>query len=102
MMKPVLATGLAAVTFALLGCAQEQPGAYTLYRNSVAIEAARLHVATFDASYSDDEMKDYNRENCEKARGLFQNQEGVRTRFWCEKGHFREWARAQPPTRREA
>lgn len=89
-MGSVLATGLAVVTFALLGCSPGRPGTYTLYRNTELFEGARLHVATFDAAYPDEEMQDYNRENCERARSLFQDQVGVRTRFWCEKGHFRE------------
>jgi hypothetical protein len=64
---------------------------YTLYRNSVAGDerynkAMRFHVATFDAS----EGERYNRENCEIARGLFQDQPGVKVRYWCEKGRFRK------------
>lgn len=62
----------------------------SLYRNTELFEDARLHVATFDAGYRDDEMKEYNRENCERARSLFQGQPGVKPRFWCEKGRFKE------------
>jgi hypothetical protein len=67
----------------LLGCSDA--AVYTLYRNSVAMEGARLHVATFDAT----DGEEYNSENCQAARDLFQRQPGVRTRFWCEKGKFR-------------
>ena len=57
---------------------------YTLYRNSVGADSARIHVATFDAA----EPGDYNRQNCEQARELFQAQTAIKTRFWCEKGRF--------------
>ena len=69
---------------ALLGCSDA--AVYTLYRNSVAIENAKLHVATFDAAADEQ----YNSENCQAARDLFQQQPGVRTKFWCEKGRFRQ------------
>lgn len=58
----------------------------TLYRSSVVIENARLHVATFDA----DAPFDYNWENCQLAADLFAAQPGVKVRFWCEKGRYRE------------
>ena len=69
---------------ALLGCGDAVT--YTLYRNSVVLENARLHVATFDAV----DGEQYNSENCQAARDLFQQQPGVKTRFWCEKGRFRQ------------
>jgi hypothetical protein len=69
---------------ALLGCSDAT--VYTLYRNSVVIENARLHVATFDTA----DGEPYNSENCQAARDLFQQQPGVKTRFWCEKGRFRQ------------
>jgi hypothetical protein len=59
---------------------------FTLYRNSVTDENMRIHVATFDAS----EKEEYNRNNCEQAQLLFQNQSGVKTKFWCEKGRFKK------------
>jgi hypothetical protein len=59
---------------------------YTLYRNSVFDENMRLHVATFDTT----ESEKYNRENCDQAQQLFQSQQGVKTKFWCEKGRFRK------------
>jgi hypothetical protein len=42
----------------------------TLYRSSVLDETARIHVATFDATDSDN----YNQENREQARKLSQSQ----------------------------
>jgi hypothetical protein len=48
---------------ALLGCSDAT--VYTLYRNSVVIENARLHVATFDTA----DGEPYNSENCQAARG---------------------------------
>jgi hypothetical protein len=69
---------------ALLGCGDTVT--YTLYRNSVVLENARLHVATFDAA----DGEQYNSKNCQAARDLFQQQPGVKTRFWCEKGRFRQ------------
>ena len=59
---------------------------FTLYRNSVTDENMRLHVATFDAA----ENEEYNRGNCVQAQLLFQSQQGVKTKFWCEKGRFRK------------
>ena len=47
-------------------------------------QPATVHVATFDAA----EDKDYNRENCEKARDLFASQPGVTIKYWCERGRF--------------
>ena len=59
---------------------------YTLYRTSAASDSLRVHVATFDAA----EGEIYNRDNCEHARHLYQQQPGVTTRFWCEKGAYRK------------
>lgn len=53
---------------------------YRLYRSSVAIRDARLHVATFDSEDGDE----YNRENCDITRGLFMSQGGVTVDYWCE------------------
>lgn len=64
-------------------------GTYTLYRNSalpVNGAAFRIHVATFDAY--EGKAEGYNRENCDIARNLFQEQLGVTVRYWCEKGHY--------------
>ena len=73
------------ITVACSSCT-DSSGAYTLYRSSVIKENARIHVATFDSS----DGPEYNRDNCEVARGLFQNQDGVKTKFWCEKGNYRK------------
>jgi hypothetical protein len=59
---------------------------FTLYRSSTTDEKMRIHVATFDAS----EKEEYNRENCGQSQLLFQNQPGVKTKFWCEKGRFKK------------
>lgn len=59
---------------------------WTLYRDSIAGESNRVHVASFDAAENDT----YNRSNCEQAQTLFQNRKEVRTRFWCEKGRFKK------------
>ena len=74
------------LSVALCACGQTVPfsdrGVYTLYRSSAIDLLARVHVATFDASDGDD----YNRENCDIARVLFQDQPGVTVRYWCEAG----------------
>ncbi len=68
----------------LSGCSQSE--SYTLYRNSVTDENMRIHVATFNAS----DTGNYNQENCKIAQELFQKQDGVITKFWCEKGVFKK------------
>lgn len=60
--------------------------AYTLYRDSTVSGVHRIHVASFDASSGEQ----YNRENCQVAGDLFQQQPGTKTKFWCEKGRFRK------------
>jgi hypothetical protein len=78
----------------LLGCcvaaSASQPGAdeaavFTLYRNSAVNNALRMHVATFDAA----DGKAYNQAYCGQAAELFENQPGVKTRFWCEPGRYK-------------
>jgi len=61
---------------------------FTLYRSSAIRngETWRLHVATFDAK----DGKEYNNENCEIARELFQKQPDVTVHYWCEKGYFKK------------
>ena len=56
----------------------------TLYRTSLIIENARMHVATFNA----DAGEGYNWGNCLQAAKLFQSQPDVKTYFWCEKGEY--------------
>src|SRR3954451_24820841 len=58
---------------------------YTLYRDSMALEKARIHVASFDAA----DGAEYNAENCRVAQDLFASQPGVKVRYWCEKGRFK-------------
>lgn len=60
---------------------------YTLYRNSVLDENMRLHVATFDTE-DGKSSHSYNMTNCMIAQKLFQNQEGVQTKYWCERGRY--------------
>ncbi|MCJ2132778.1 hypothetical protein MKK69_01640 [Methylobacterium sp. J-026] len=69
----------------LAACQGPDASTYTLYRNSVINDGARIHVASFDAA----DGEAYNRENCAAATDLFGGQPGTRTRFWCEKGRFR-------------
>lgn len=59
---------------------------YTLYRDSLMIQNARIHVATFDSA----DGEKVNQENCFLAAKLFQQQDGVQTKFWCEKGKFKK------------
>lgn len=77
---------LAALFCILAGCSADD-AAYTLYRDSATdgLHAIRIHVASFDAV----DGEEYNRENCELARQLFSGQEGVKVKFWCEKGRYR-------------
>lgn len=74
---------LIATALLLFGC--DRGVEYTLYRSSMT-GITRVHVATFDAK----DGEQYNSENCEIAKSLFQAQPGVKVRFWCEKGRFRE------------
>ena len=67
----------------MFGCSDPT---YTLYHNSLLDPNMRIHVASFDAA----EDSHYNQENCQVAAGLFSGQPGVKTRFWCEKGTFKE------------
>jgi len=71
---------------AVLGCTSADDTAYTLYRSSVVLKNARMHVASFDAADGDT----YNGENCHQAQALFQSQPSVETKFWCEKGRFKK------------
>ena len=59
---------------------------YTLYRNSVLDSNMRVYIASFSSGDGDK----YNNENCNLAARLFQQQPGVETRFWCEKGEFKK------------
>lgn len=79
-MRVVLAAILAMT--ATMAAAQSNDEVYTLYRDSVLDPSMRIHVATFDST----DGKDYNAENCNVAADLFEHQDGVQTRFWCEPG----------------
>lgn len=83
-MRFVLAGTLAFT--AMQAAAQGDEEVYTLYRNSVLDPTMRLHVATFDGA----DGKAYNAENCNVAANLFQSQDGVQTRFWCEPGRYQK------------
>ncbi|KRG80741.1 hypothetical protein H7691_12405 [Stenotrophomonas sp. CW117] len=76
---------ISAAVALLAGCSSDA-GTYTLYRNSALSDSMRVHVATFNSKEGDN----YNRENCDLAAQLFAAQPGIGTRFWCEKGAFRE------------
>lgn len=71
---------------ALTGCGVSDGDTYTLYRSSVIVQDARLHVASFDTA----EGGKYNNENCQQAQELFQGDPKVHVRFWCEKGRFKK------------
>ncbi len=77
---------LIAVAGFMGACGTSEGCTYTLYRSSAADSAMRIHVATFDAN----EEENYNKENCEIAQGLFQQQPGVSVKYWCEKGRYRK------------
>jgi len=64
----------------------------TLYRDSVMIENARIHIATFNSSIkaAGGGSFAYNWGNCMIAAKLFQSQEHTKTRFWCEKGSYKK------------
>lgn len=76
---------VAGVALAAAACSRSG-NVYTLYRNGVATDTLRVHVATFDA----DGDASANRETCEATRELFQVQPSNLSRFWCEPGRFRE------------
>lgn len=59
---------------------------YTLYRSSLPDKNLRIHVATFDVK----ESAEYNNENCKIAAELFENQSGVKVKYWCEKGSYKK------------
>lgn len=98
-----LIASLLALSLILSACSpSKEPGvdarnamAYTLYRTGAvmvgledddrkALEAMRIHVATFDAA----EGSDCNRDNYDRARMLFGEQPAVTARYWCEKGVY--------------
>lgn len=64
----------------------------TLYRSSVFEDIPRIHIATFDSEEKawGGTVFEYNWENCQTTADYFENQPGVRVRYWCEKGFFNE------------
>jgi hypothetical protein len=74
------------IVLSLVGCSFIEDSTFTLYRSSVTDPTMRVHIATFDT----DNKAAYNQENCDLARDLFQNQQGVKVKFWCEKGRYRK------------
>ncbi len=80
-----VACAAAIIAAGLSGC-NSTTAIYTLYRSSATVgPELRIHVATFDSS----DGVEYNRENCNVARSLFQQQPGVTVRYWCEQGRYR-------------
>ena len=90
-MRTLLLTSTLCSAVAVIGCDSNRPQGvpddrvYALVRNSALDSLMRVHVATFDAN----EKAEYNHENCDRVRNLLQQQSGVTTRFWCEKGRFK-------------
>lgn len=84
-MTPPRSLALCLTALALTGCSLTEDATYTLYRDSMVEANMRIHVASFDTG----EGEPYNAENCQVAADLFQSQNGVLTRFWCEKGRYR-------------
>lgn len=84
--KALLVTTLSGV-FWLSGCSVNPNSneVFTLYRDS-KVGLMRIHVATFDST----DGRDYNEENCQIARDLFQNQPFVTVKYWCEMGRYRK------------
>lgn len=85
-----------AVVFAIAAYAAKGSDTYTLYRSSVFDTSTMLFAATFDTA----EGAPYNCENCEQARGFFNGQPSVQTKFWCEPVSFQSSVgRSQPNPR---
>lgn len=72
-----------------ISCIDKDSNTYTLYRESVVIPNARIHVATFD-SKENSSTDSCNKENCETAKILFETQPGVLVKYFCEKGKYRK------------
>ena len=80
------------LTAALLACLSiaspseaDSTAPFSLIRDSAIDPTMRIHVATFDTR----EGEAYNLENCNIVAVLMQQQPGVTTRFWCERGAYR-------------
>lgn len=79
---------LSLLLIAVLGACDSDDRTYTLYRNSPAFQAMRIHFASFNAN----ERSAYNQENCEIVARHMNASLGSTpaVRYWCEKGRFRE------------
>ena len=84
-MMPRMRSHLLVACLLLSGC-EGSDAMFTLYRNSPADDAMRIHVASFDA----DESASYNDENCRLAAEHFRKQAKLNVRYWCEKGPFKK------------
>jgi hypothetical protein len=85
-MREPRAYALLPFLLAAAACGTAEGDTHTLYRSSVVLANARIHVATFDAKGD----AAVNQENCDIARDVFAKQPGVTVRWWCEKGRFKE------------
>ena len=77
--------GFAVLPVVAIACG-DSSSTFTLYRNGMVNDSLRIHVATFDAK----DGPESNHDTCEQARELFQVQPSTRSRYWCEKGRFKE------------
>jgi hypothetical protein len=75
-----------AISGIMLGCQVSDGDTYTLYRSSPLDASMRIQIASFDSK----DGEAYNKENCEIAEKLFENQPGVTVNYWCEKGRYRK------------
>jgi len=69
----------------LTSCSNIKSHSETLYRSSLLSNNSRIHIATFNTK----EWVEYNEGNCQITKSLFQNQKNVKTKFWCEKGEYK-------------
>jgi hypothetical protein len=83
-MRALISLGLSAGFMASV-CAGDGLS-YTLLRNETVGDTSRIVIATFNAN----ETQDFNRDNCEHARELFQVEPTNHARYWCEKGSVRK------------
>jgi len=72
--------------------ASKKSGVYTLYRDSWAIKNERIHVATFDSKEISSGVTNdvYNKENCILVGIFFLRRVNNISKFWCEKGYYKE------------
>lgn len=105
--KPIgMISSLMLASYLLAGCSSNTEYQYTLYRTGIDVlakehdETLRIHVATFDAKFSDDSEvnRKYNLGNCEFAKVLFETDQphykgsdlsSIKVKYWCEIGRFK-------------